>query len=83
MDARTISQWLGNSLNDGINLYKTYSNEGYIIHKLNTEEYYSEAIDVENTPFEYEETEEKIETEEISEVEQKAQAYNILVGEVE
>ena len=68
---------------DGINLYKTYSNEGYIIHKLNTEEYYSEAIDVENTPFEYEETEEKIETEEISEVEQKAQAYNILVGEVE
>ena len=69
--------------NDGINLYKTYSNEGYIIHKLNTEEYYSEAIDVENTPFEYEETTEKIETEEISEVEQKAQAYNILVGEVE
>ena len=69
--------------NDGINLYKTYSNEGYIIHKLNTEEYYSEAIDVENTPFEYEETEEKIETEEISEVEQKAQAYNILVGEME
>ena len=55
--------------NDGINLYKIYSNEGYIIHKLNTEEYYSEAIDVENTPFEYEETEEKIETEEISEVE--------------
>ena len=55
--------------NDGINLYKTYSNEGYIIHKLNTEEYYSEAIDVENTPFEYEETEEKIETEETSEVE--------------
>lgn len=46
--------------NDGINLYKTYSNEGYIIHKLNTEEYYSEAIDIENTPFEYEETKEKI-----------------------
>ena len=46
--------------NDGINLYKTYSNEGYIIHKLNTEEYYSEAIDVENAPFEYEETKEKI-----------------------
>ena len=22
--------------NDGVNLYKTYSNEGYIIHKLNT-----------------------------------------------
>ena len=63
--------------NDGINLYKTYSNEGYIIHKLNTEEYYSEALDVENTPFEYEETEEKIETEEISEVEQKAQSFQV------
>ena len=49
--------------NDGINLYKTYSNEGYIIHKLNTEEYYSEAIDVENAPFEYEETNEKIKKE--------------------
>ena len=79
----SIVKELYKTRNDGINLYKTYSNEGYIIHKLNTEEYYSEAIDVENTPFEYEETEEKIETEEISEVEQKAQAYNILVGEVE
>lgn len=64
MDARTISQWLENSLNDGINLYKTYSNEGYIIHKLNTEEYYSEAIDVESSNYEYIETNEKIEIEE-------------------
>lgn len=51
--------------NDGVNLYKTYSNEGYIIHKLNTEEYYSEAIDVENATFKYEETTEKIKTEEL------------------
>ena len=64
MDARTISQWLGYGLNDGINLYKTYSNEGYIIHKLNTEEYYSEAIDVESSNYEYIETNEKIEIEE-------------------
>lgn len=69
--------------NDGVNLYKTYSNEGYKIHKLNTQEIYDEAIDVENAPYEYEETTEKIETEEISEVEQKAKAYDILVGEVE
>lgn len=55
--------------NDGVNLYKTYSDEDYMIHKIGTEETYSEAIDVENAPFEYEETEEKIETEEISEVE--------------
>lgn len=65
---------------DGVNLYKTYSDEGYMIHKIGTEETYSEAIDVENAPFEYEETTEKIETEELSEIEQKAQAYDILVG---
>lgn len=69
--------------NDGVNLYRTYSDEGFMIHKLNTEEYYSEAIDVENAPYEYEETTEKIEVEETSEVEQKAQAYDILVGEAE
>lgn len=68
---------------DGINLYKTYSDEGYMIHKLNTEEIYDEAIDVENAPFEYEETTEKIETNELSEIEQKAKAYDILTGGVE
>lgn len=67
--------------NDGVNLYKTYSNEGYKIHKLNTEEIYDEAIDVENAPYEYEETTEKIE--ELTEIEQKAKAYDILIGEVE
>ena len=69
--------------NDGVKLYKTYSDENYRIQKVGTDEIYDEAIDVENTSSEYEETTEKIETEEISEVEQKAQAYNILVGEVE
>lgn len=69
--------------NDGVNLYRTYSNEGYKIHKLNTEEIYDEAIDVENAPYEYEETTEKIESEELSEIEQKAQAYDILIGEAE
>lgn len=68
---------------DGVNLYKTYSDKGYMIHKLNTEEIYDEAIDVENAPFEYEETTEKIETEELSEIEQKAEAYDILTGGAE
>lgn len=68
---------------DGVNLYKTYSDEQYLIRKIGTEEYYSEAIDVENAPFEYEETTEKIETpenEELLEMEQKAKAYDILTG---
>lgn len=71
---------------DGVNLNRIYSDEGYMIHKIGTEEIYDEAIDVENAPYEYEETTEKIvieEQEELSETELKAQAYDILVGEVE
>lgn len=52
---------------DGISLYKTYSDEQFIIHKIGTEEYYEEAIDMENTSYEYEETEEKIKKEEDAE----------------
>ncbi len=46
---------------DNINLYRTYSNEGVFIKKVGTEEIYEEAIDIENSGFSYEETEEKIE----------------------
>ena len=41
---------------DGVVLNKTYSNAGMLIHKIGTEEFYGEAIDVEGTPFVYEET---------------------------
>ena len=47
--------------NDGVNLYKTYSDEGYLIQKVGTNEIYTEAIDVENAPYSYIETEEKSE----------------------
>lgn len=46
---------------DGVNLYRTYSDANKYIYKLGTEEVYSEAIDVENAPYEYEETEREIE----------------------
>ena len=49
---------------DGINLYRTYSDENYMIRKIGTDEIYSEAIDIEGANFEYEETEEKIEVDE-------------------
>lgn len=68
---------------DGISLYKTYSDEGFYIHKIETEEIYDEAIDIESASYEYEETEEKINGKELSELELKAQAYDILIGEVE
>ena len=45
---------------DGVNLYKTYSDKGVYIIKQNTDEKYDEAIDVENTNYTYEETEEII-----------------------
>ena len=66
---------------DGIKLYRTYSDNGYMIKKINTEEIYEEAIDVENSSYEYEETDEVIEDSSL--IELKAQAYDILVGEVE
>lgn len=49
---------------DGINLYKIYSNVNLYIHKIGTEEIYTEVIDIENAPYEYEETEEEIKEEE-------------------
>lgn len=48
---------------DNINLYRTYSNEGVLIKKVGTDEIYEEAIDIENSGFSYEETEELIEIE--------------------
>lgn len=46
---------------DGVNLYRTFSNAGVKIKKVGTDEIYEEAIDVENAPYKYEETNEKIE----------------------
>lgn len=41
---------------DGVNLYRTYSDEGLMIQKVGTDEIYDEAIDVESAPYTYEET---------------------------
>lgn len=45
---------------DGVKLYRTYSNSNKIIRKIGTSEEYIEAIDIENAPFEYEETDKDI-----------------------
>lgn len=52
---------------DGVNLYRTYSDENYKIRQIETDLVYDEAIDVENAGYTYEETEEKIEKLEESE----------------
>lgn len=49
--------------NDGVKLYKTYSDENYRIQKVGTDEIYDEAIDVFPIQYNYEETSEKIEVE--------------------
>ena len=46
---------------DGVKLYKTYSDQNKYIRKLGTEEEYDIAIDVENAPYIYEETDKEIE----------------------
>lgn len=45
---------------NGVNLYRTYSDENKFIRKVGTNEFYIDAIDVENTPDEYIETNETI-----------------------
>ena len=41
---------------DGVNLYVTYSDSKVYIQKVGTNEKYTQAIDVENAPYEYIET---------------------------
>jgi len=53
---------------DGVTLYRTYSDEGYMINKVGTDEIYDEAIDVETANYEYKETEHKIENNEVKEI---------------
>lgn len=53
---------------DGVRLYKTYSDSGLIIKQNESGNLYSEAVDVENAPFTYSETDEKIETDKVIEI---------------
>ena len=46
---------------DGVNLYRTYSDEGLYIKQNETGIEYPEAIDVENAPYTYSETDKPIE----------------------
>ena len=45
---------------DGVNLYRTYSDEGFYIKQVETDTEYVEAIDVENVHYTYEETDKLI-----------------------
>lgn len=69
-------------LNDGT-LIKHYSDAGVMLLQVETGIKYSDPIDVVPCRYTYEETDELIETGEetdMSEIEEKARAYDILVG---
>ena len=66
----------------GDGLVKTYSDAGYYIHGGNPDGDYAMAIDPESATRTYTETTRKIETKEDEEtVNEKARAYDILIGE--
>ena len=46
---------------DGVNLYRTYSDQGFMVRQIETGILYSEPIDVEDAPYTYEETDVLIE----------------------
>ena len=52
---------------DGVNLYRTYSDRGMYLLQHPTGIEYAEAIDVEGAPYTYEETDKPIEAEEEAE----------------
>ena len=52
---------------DGVSLYRTYSNAGYLIRQTQTGAEYAEAVDVTDAPYTYTETETRIPAEEAAE----------------
>lgn len=67
---------------DGVVLNRTFSDAGYMIERDGVR--YYEAVDPAELNRQYTETNEPIETvEELSEVEEKAKAYDILMGVTE
>lgn len=52
---------------DGVNLYRTYSDAGFQIIQIETGHMYEEAIDVEDAPYTYEESDQLIEPIEVME----------------
>ena len=59
-----IKKELYSEREDGVKLYRTYSDEGFKIKQVETGNIYDEAIDVESANFTYKETDEKIEHQE-------------------
>lgn len=58
---------------DGVRLFRTYSDAGVLIRQTQTGAEYSEAVDVEDAPYTYTETDTPIETPEMTNEEMLAE----------
>lgn len=67
---------------DGVKLFRVYSDEGRRLVQNETGAVYDEAVDVEDAPYTYSESEESVEGFEETVMEEKAAAYDVLTGVV-
>ena len=68
---------------DGVNLYRTYSDQNLYIRQVETGVEYVEAVDIENAPYTYEETEKVIEKINIEDIIEKEAEMEDVVDESE
>ena len=68
---------------DGVNLYRTYSDSKLMIRQVETGNVYTEAIDVENAAYTYEETGMSIDADELTDMRLSAveRSINIITGQ--
>ena len=68
---------------DGVNLYRTYSDSNLMIEQVETGNVYTEAIDVENAAYTYEETGMPIDADESTDMRLSAveRSINIITGQ--
>ena len=68
---------------EGINLYREYSDSKLMIRQIETGNVYAEAIDVENAAYTYEETDMSIDTDELTDMRLSAveRSINIITGQ--
>ena len=68
---------------DGVNLYRTYSDSNLMIRQVETGNVYTEAIDVENAAYTYEETGMSIDADELTDMRLSAleRSINIITGQ--
>ena len=67
---------------DNVNLYRTYSDANLFIQKVGTDEIYSEAIDVEEAPYQYAETDQPIDHPELEDGQITSEEFDNMVEEV-